>query len=345
MDVDEADETMKDSYNYSLLHHNTFGIDVQCRRYVEYDSVAELKTIIGSLPTDEPFLFLGGGSNMLFTDDFEGTVLHSAIKGCEVNMVGEDVFLRCGSGEVWDNVVELCVDNGWYGAENLSLIPGEVGASAVQNIGAYGVEIKDLIVKVEAVEIATGEEVSFKNEDCAYAYRQSRFKKEWKGKYVITHVTYQLSTRYAPRLDYGNIRNELAVRQIASPTAQQLRDVIIAIRQEKLPDPAVEGNAGSFFMNPIVCREQYEALAMQYPQMPYYEVNAEQVKIPAGWLIEQCGWKGRTWGHVGVHSKQALVLVNRGGATGKEVLKLCQTIIEDVRKKFEIILHPEVYIV
>ena len=288
-----------------------------------------------------PYIIIGGGSNLLLTKDYEGIVVHSAMKGVAFG----DRKMSCGSGETWDDVVALAIRHRLYGMENLSLIPGDVGASAVQNIGAYGAEAKDLILSVDAVEIASGKVVTIAGADCGYGYRESKFKHEWKDRYLITSVTYVLKRTFEPRLDYGNIRAELERKGIERPTAQQVRDTIIEIREAKLPDPKVTGNAGSFFMNPIVCREQYEALAMQYPQMPYYEVNAEQVKIPAGWLIEQCGWKGRTWGHVGVHSKQALVLVNRGGATGKEVLKLCQTIIEDVRKKFEIILHPEVYIV
>lgn len=346
MAVDEAGKVMKDIRNYSLLRHNTFGIDACCRRYIEYSSVEELQQVLAMLsPADRPLFMLGSGSNILLTQDFEGTVLHSAIKGCEATVCGDTILLRCGSGEVWDDVVARCVANGWYGAENLSLIPGEVGASAVQNIGAYGVEVKDLIVKVEAIELATGKGVSFDNGECAYAYRQSRFKKEWKDKYAITHVTYRLSTTFTPHLDYGNIRTELENRHITAPTAKQLREVVISIRQSKLPDPQTEGNAGSFFMNPVVGREHFEQLAARYPSMPFYEVDASHVKIPAGWLIEQCGWKGRSLGRAGVHSKQALVLVNRGGATGREVLRLCETIIADVRNKFAIELHPEVYVI
>ena len=200
-------------------------------------------------------------------------------------------------------------------------------------------------MKVEAVEIATGKTVVFENKDCEYAYRQSRFKKEWNNQYAITHVTYQLSKIFTPHLDYGNIRSGLEARGILSVTAQQLRDVIIDIRQSKLPDPKKVGNAGSFFMNPIVSQEYYKELTASYPAMPYYTVDEAHVKIPAGWLIEQCGWKGRSIGRVGVHSKQALVLVNHGGATGEEVLRLCEAIIDDVQQKFEIVLQPEVYII
>lgn len=336
---------MRDIRDYDLTRHNTFGIKARCRRFIEFGSVAELQAAVGSLTAgDRPLLILGGGSNLLLTRDYDGTVLHSAIRGVETSGVEGGVLLRAGSGETWDGIVALCVERGWHGAENLSLIPGEVGASAVQNIGAYGVEAKDIIYKVEAVEIDTGRVVEFSNADCEYAYRQSRFKRDWRDKYVITHVTYRLSCEFVPRLDYGNIRAELASRGIERPTAAQLREVIIAIRNAKLPDPAVEGNAGSFFMNPVVTRGKYEQMAADYGDVPHYAVDDAHEKIPAGWLIERCGWKGRSLGRAGVHSRQALVLVNRGGATGGEVLNLCEAIRADVMKRFGIDIHPEVNI-
>ena len=343
---------MKDLKDYSLLAHNTFGIDAKCSRFVEYASVEEAQQLVASLTeADQPLLILGGGSNLLLTGDYQGTVLHSAIMGIEVmenssfeNQEDEKgaVFLKCGSGEVFDDVVAYAVEHGYHGAENLSIIPGEVGASAVQNIGAYGVEAKDIIYKVEAVEIATGKVVNFDNADCQYSYRQSKFKHEWRDKYLVTHVIYRLSKTFTPDLDYGNIRTSLAAKHIAEPSAQQLRDVIIEIRNAKLPDPKVEGNAGSFFMNPIVEKAKYDELAAQYPGMPHYTIDAEHEKIPAGWMIDQCGWKGKSLGRAGVHDKQALVLVNRGGATGEEIVKLCETIRKDVFEKFGIEIHPEV---
>ena len=343
---------MKDLKDYSLLAHNTFGIDAKCSRFVEYASVEEAQQLVASLTeADQPLLILGGGSNLLLTGDYQGTVLHSAIMGIEVmenssfeNQEDEkgSVFLKCGSGEVFDDVVAYAVEHGYHGAENLSIIPGEVGASAVQNIGAYGVEAKDIIYKVEAVEIATGKVVNFDNADCQYSYRQSKFKHEWRDKYLVTHVIYRLSKTFTPDLDYGNIRTSLAAKHIAEPTAQQLRDVIIEIRNAKLPDPKVEGNAGSFFTNPIVEKAKYDELAAQYPGMPHYTIDAEHEKIPAGWMIDQCGWKGKSLGRAGVHDKQALVLVNRGGATGEEIVKLCETIRKDVFEKFGIEIHPEV---
>lgn len=339
---------MKDIRDYSLLAHNTFGIDAKCRRFLEYSSVEEAQQIVAELtPDDQPLLILGGGSNLLLTGDYEGTVIHSAIKGIKVLdneklHSSDSVFLSCGSGEVFDDVVAYAVEHDYHGAENLSIIPGEVGASAVQNIGAYGVEAKDIIYKVEAVEIATGKVVVFDNQDCQYSYRQSRFKHEWKDKYLVTHVIYRLSKHFVPDLDYGNIRTSLAAKKIGNPTAQQLRDVIIEIRNAKLPDPKVQGNAGSFFMNPIVQKAKYEELAALYPGMPHYTIDAEHEKIPAGWMIDQCGWKGQSLGRAGVHDKQALVLVNRGGATGEEIVNLCETIRKDVKQKFGIDIHPEV---
>lgn len=336
---------MIDIRNYDLTGHNTFGIKASCARFVEFESVSELKEVAAGLTdADRPLLILGGGSNLLLTGDYPGTVLHSAIKGISVMEDGDRVLLRAGSGETWDDVVRMCTGNGWHGLENLSLIPGEVGASAVQNIGAYGVEAKDVIYKVEAVELATGSECSFSNGECGYSYRQSRFKREWRDRYVITHVTYSLSKVFSPRLDYGNIRAELERRGVTELTAGCLRDVIIDIRNSKLPDTSVEGNAGSFFMNPVVTREKYEQLAAEYAGMPHYPVDGSHEKIPAGWMIEQCGWKGKSLGRAGVHSKQALVLVNRGGATGAEVLALCDAVRRDVRDKFGVEITPEVNI-
>ena len=342
---------MKDLRNYNLLDHNTFGIDVKCRRFIEFSSVSELLMICERLSDDDqPLLVMGGGSNLLFTDNFDGTVLHSAIKGIEkVADEGYSVLVRAGSGETWDDFVAFCVENGWYGAENLSLIPGEVGASAVQNIGAYGVEAKDIIECVEAVEIATGRRVAFENDEIGYAYRQSRFKQDWRGRYAITHVIYRLSKEFVPQLDYGNLRQSLTLEASATGEglvgASTVRQAIINIRQSKLPDPKILGNGGSFFVNPMVSVEKYRELAAKYPGMPHYEVDAERVKIPAGWLIEQCGWKGRSQGRVGVYEKQALVLVNLGGATGQEILDLCRQIQHDVKQKFGIEIKPEVNVI
>ncbi len=333
---------MRDEREYSLKQHNTFGIDAKCNRYLEYADVEEARRVAAILrEAHEPYLVIGGGSNLLLTRDFEGMVVRSAMQGMTVD--GERV--RCGSGMEWDAVVEQFIAHGLYGAENLSLIPGDVGACAVQNIGAYGVEAKDIIESVSAVEIATGELVQLAGETCGYGYRQSRFKQEWCGRFLITEVTFRLSREFRPHLDYGNIRAELERQGISQPTARQLRDVIIAIREAKLPDWHVLGNAGSFFMNPVVSRAKYEELAAQYPQMPHYYVDEEHEKIPAGWMIEQCGWKGRPLGRAGVYEKQALILVNRGGATGAEIVALCEAIRNDVQQKFGIDIRPEVNII
>lgn len=337
---------MKHYTDYSLQNRHTFGMEVQAAHFVEYASVEELAGVLARLRTEWstlPWLHIGGGSNLLFASDrYEGVIVHSAIRGRTV--VAEDdetLHLRVGAGEVWDELVAFAVEQGWGGMENLSLIPGEVGASAVQNIGAYGVEAKDLIVSVEALEVATGNPRTFACDECAYAYRQSIFKGELKGQYIVTHVTYRLQKHPAFHLDYGNIRAELE-HMGGEVSLGAVRRAVIAIRESKLPDPRVMGNAGSFFMNPIVPREVMERIRADYPQMPFYEVGAGRVKIPAGWMIEQCGWKGRALGRAAVHDRQALVLVNLGGATGREVMALSEAVRRDVKERFGVEIHPEV---
>ena len=337
---------MKDFKDYSLKAHNTFGIEAKCKRFLEFENEREAIEVAAILRTaGEPYIIIGGGSNLLLTKDFDGIVVRSAIRGYEFEAADSCCRMTCGSGEVFDDMVAASIEAGYSGMENLSLIPGDVGASAVQNIGAYGVEAKDFIVSVAMVEIATGNVCTITGEECEYSYRQSRFKHDWKNRFLITRVTYALSRTFVPHLDYGNIRAELERMGIGEPTALQLRQTIIDIRNAKLPDPKVTGNAGSFFMNPIIGRKQYEELAAEYENMPHYEVDADRVKIPAGWMIDQCGWKGRSLGRAGVHDKQALVLVNRGGATGGEIVQLCEAIQRDVKEKFGIEIHPEVNIV
>lgn len=328
---------MKEYTNYSLLNHNTFGMDVEAKRFVEYDSEEEL---IGLLPSlESKYLHIGGGSNLLFRGNFDGTILHSVIKGIEIQEnCGEYVLVRVGAGVVWDDFVAWTVERGWGGIENLSLIPGEVGASAVQNIGAYGVEAKDVIVQVKAIHLKTGEKRSFVTDECCYAYRQSIFKKELKGQYAITYVTYKLKVRPTLKLSYGNMKALLEKKNV---TVSDVRQFIIDTRNAKLPDPKVLGNAGSFFMNPVVSRDKFQEIQKDYPQMPYYEVE-NGVKIPAGWMIEQCGWKGKSLGKAGVHEKQALVLVNLGGASSEEIVTLCNAVCKDVKETFGIDIHPEV---
>lgn len=319
---------------------NTFGLDVKAGRWLEYASVEELKALIAEGQISSPYLHVGSGSNLLFLGDFEGTVLHSAIKSIEmVNQDADKVWLRVGAGVIWDDFVAYCVEHGYYGAENLSLIPGEVGASAVQNIGAYGVEVKDLISCVETVDVH-GDKRVFGVEECGYAYRNSVFKRPDMKSFFVTHVTFALNKAEQYTLNYGTIRQELEkYPQIDLATVRQ---VIVSIRESKLPDPKVLGNAGSFFMNPIVPRTKYEALLQEYPSMPSYQVDATHVKIPAGWMIEQCGWKGKSLGNAAVHDKQALVLVNCGGATGADIVALSDAVRAAVREKFGVEIHPEV---
>lgn len=332
--------------DYSIKSHHTFGMDVKAKHFIEYDSIEDLLIVLSKLRnegSETTWMHIGSGSNLLFLAlEYEGTILHSNIKDYSIVDENEsNIFLRVGSGVVWDELVEYVVAQGWGGMENLSLIPGEVGSSAVQNIGAYGVEVKDLIVSVEAIDVSLLTERTFSVEECKYAYRQSVFKNELKGKFVVTHVTYRLEKNPHFNLEYGNIQKEIDV--IGRGTSlDSIRQAIINIRNAKLPDPKVLGNAGSFFMNPIVPREIYEKINKNYPQMPYYKVDDNFIKIPAGWMIEQCGWKGRSLGRAAVHDKQALVLVNLGGATGEEMETLCKAIQEDVFRRFGVTIHPEV---
>lgn len=288
-------------------------------------------------------MHIGGGSNLLFTKDYDGLILHSRIGGIEVTAEdSQTVSLRVGAGVVWDDFVACCVEHGWYGAENLSLIPGEVGASAVQNIGAYGVEVKDLITAVETVNVQGYGRV-YSVEECEYAYRSSIFKRPENKSVFVTYVRFRLSKEERYTLDYGTIRQELA--RYPAPTLPIVRKVIIEIRESKLPDPKVTGNAGSFFMNPIVAKEKLEALQRDYPRIPYYELPDGRMKIPAGWMIDQCGWKGKSLGPAAVHDKQALVLVNRGGAKGSDIVALSDAVRASVRDKFGIDIHPEVNVI
>lgn len=319
---------------------NTFGLDVKVAVFLEYKSVEELEKLIVAGRITSPYLHIGGGSNLLFTGDYRGVILHSLIRGIEVTEEdNETVTVRVGAGVIWDDFVAYCVEHGWYGAENLSLIPGEVGASAVQNIGAYGVEVKDLIVAVETVNIQGVRRVYSMNE-CEYSYRNSLFKRPEMKHVFVTHVNFRLSKKEVFTLDYGTIRQEL--EKYPTLELKTLRKVIINIRKSKLPDPEILGNAGSFFMNPVVKRDVFEELKKDYPLMPFYVLDDERVKIPAGWMIDQCGWKGKSLGPAAVHDKQALVLVNRGGATGADIIALSDAVRASVREKFGIDIHPEV---
>ena len=337
---------MKTTANVDLRPYNTFGVTAMCDKFVELDTVEDALEWAEHADRSVPLLVIGGGRNLLLTQDFHGTVVRSAIRGREVTDETPDyVLVRCGSGEVWDDVVAWCVEHGWSGMENLSLIPGDVGATAVQNIGAYGVEAKDLIHSVEAVDILTGRMACFTVGECKYGYRDSAFKNALHGRYIITHVTYRMNKSFRPITDYGNVVDELRRMGISHPTLAQMRQVVIDIRKSKLPDWHVMGNAGSFFKNPVLDACAFAQLQTSFPDVRYFPLSDGRVKVPAGWLIEKCGWKGRRIGNVGVYERQSLVLVNYGNACGTEILALCNAIIKDVEGKFGIRLHPEVNIV
>ena len=339
--------------DYSLLGHNTFGIDARTAAFVEYSSEAELLEAArmlreGALPS--PWVHIGGGSNLLLTRDWPGTSLHSRITGCETVSENEDaVEVRVGSGVVWDDFVEMCVERGWYGAEKLSAIPGETGAAAVQNIGAYGVEVKDLILEVETLDMSSGQKKVFLAADCGYGYRRSIFKQQDNRRYVVLSVLFRLGLRPQLNLGYKALSEALLGRD--NITLRDVRETVRAVRSSKLPDPSETGSAGSFFTNPVVPRSKLEELQKQWPAIPFYEVRGtsgavvpDSVKLSAGWLIEQCGWKGRSLGRAGVYPKQALVLVNLGGATGSEVEALATAVRDSVRERFGVELRPEVNI-
>ena len=332
---------MRIEQNFSLEKYNTFHLPVKTRWFMEYESEEDVQKIL----RDEYFqeclsTHIGQGSNLLFINDYNGIILHSAIRGMEV--VSEDeatVSLRVGAGEVWDEVVAYAVSKGWGGIENLSLIPGEVGAAAVQNIGAYGVEIKDVIESVEAWNRLTFEKHVFTAEECGYGYRSSRFKDPHQDPHFITYVTLRLEKFPIFNIEYGALKQRLLDKAL---TLENVRETVISIRKEKLPDTESLGNAGSFFMNPLITDEHFERIRKEYPDVPSYPAEKGKVKVPAGWLIEKCGFKGQRHGNVGVYEKQALVLVNFGGATGDEIALFAESIRAAVKERFGIELMPEV---
>ena len=333
---------MKITPNASLLPYNTFGINAKADYFIEYNSVAELQNILNIEPVkSNRILHIGGGSNLLFLTDFKGVILHSDIKSInKINENADSVYLEVGSGVIWDDFVAYCVENEFGGVENLSLIPGEIGASAVQNIGAYGVEVQDVIQTVKSVEIATGNVREFSTVECRYGYRESVFKGSLKDKFIVTSVVFELAKQPEFKLNYQHLEEE--VLKNGEVNLKNIRQTIISIRESKLPNPKITGNAGSFFMNPVVAKEKFYALQSEFPQIPHYNISETEEKIPAGWLIDQCGWKGKSIGNAGVHDKQALVLVNRGGATGVEIAFLAEQIQQSVKERFNIDLLPEV---
>lgn len=327
--------------NYSLKKHNTFHLDVKARYFFEFSKVKDLQDFFGNEKYKKMARFIiGDGSNVLLCNDFPGVVMKAGSKEIElIHETDDEVFLKAAAGVEWDDFVSYCVDYSYYGAENLSLIPGTVGASPVQNIGAYGVEAKDIIDSVICYEIASGNIVEFSNEECKFGYRNSIFKNEYKGKYIILYVMFRLVKNGKLNLEYGAL-SEIAKQP--NLTIGQLREAIIKIRREKLPDHTQIGNCGSFFKNPIVSRSQAENLKEKFPNIVCFDVDENNVKLASAWMIDSCGWKGQQIGNVGVHEKQALVIVNYGYATGHEIVRFAERIKTSVYNKFGVELESEV---
>lgn len=335
------------SENASLKSLNTFGVEAKADKLCRFYGTEDLDEILNDKKySDMPFMILGGGSNVLFTKDFDGVVLKNEVKGIEkIDEDAHTVLVKAGAGENWHQFVMHCIERGYAGLENLSLIPGSVGASPMQNIGAYGVEVKDRFEFLEAYNLQTGKTETFNKAECKFGYRESVFKKELKGKYVILSVTYRLLKEPEFNTSYGAIEGELKNMGVHKLTVRSVSQAVVNIRNSKLPNPEVLGNAGSFFKNPVVTEELYRSLVDANPAMPYYPAPSGEFKLAAGWMIEKSGWKGHRRGDCGVHAKQALVLVNYGGATGKEIYDLSSDIKNDVRKKFGVDLDREVNIV
>ena len=334
--------------NISLKNYNSFGIDIQAKYFCAFQNVANLEEVLKNrkIQNNQTLLVLGGGSNILFTKDFNGAVLKNDIKGIEVVKEDEDsVYVKAGGGENWHSFVMHCIEEGYAGVENLSLIPGNVGASPMQNIGAYGVEIKDVFYELEAFHIRDKYLRTFSAEDCAFGYRESVFKSRYKNQFVICNVTFRLNRKPKYNTSYGAIQQELERLGVKELSLRAVSQAVINIRSSKLPDPKTIGNAGSFFKNPQIGVQQFEELKQKFPSVVGFPVGADFIKVAAGWLIEQCGWKGYRNGDAGCYEKQALVLVNYGNATGKEILELSEQIIQSVNKKFGILLEREVNII
>ena len=333
--------------NYPLLKLNTFGLDIKAKYFTSINSINELIELRKTNEfKDLQLLILGGGSNILFTKDFDGLVILNNIKGKEIiDQNQQSVFLKIGAGENWHELVMHCVDNRWGGIENLSLIPGNTGTAPMQNIGAYGVEIKETFVELEALEISSGKIVKFNNSDCEFGYRESVFKNKMKNRYIILNITLELKKNPVLNVNYGDIKAVLENQNIMNPSLKDLSNAIISIRQSKLPDPKKIGNSGSFFKNPIVSLNQLSFIKKKYPNVVSYKIKEDKFKIAAGWMIERAGWKGKKFNNYGVHEKQALVLVNYGLANGMEIFDLSEKIILDIKEKFGIILEREVNII
>jgi UDP-N-acetylmuramate dehydrogenase len=332
--------------NVSLKNFNTFGIEAKALYFVEINREQDLDELFMDQQWHQmERLVLGGGSNLLLVKDFNGLVIRLNIRGIEHRINYDTVFVEAGAGEGWNELVNYCVDHNFAGMENLSLIPGSVGASPIQNIGAYGVELKDVFESCRAFEITTGQIKTFTNQDCRFGYRESVFKSTLKGQFIITSVKFHLSLTPQLNLSYGAIGQELNNRGITHPTIKQVSQVVAAIRVSKLPDPSTIGNSGSFFKNPVIPQLQFLEIQKQHPQIAHYPAGENQVKLAAGWLIEQCGWKGKIVGNTGTWKNQALVLVNHGNATGQEIYDLSSQIIDSVYTKFGVVLEREVNII
>lgn len=332
--------------NISLKSYNTFGIDVKARFFVEITGLAQLQKVLELTAYPKRFI-ISGGSNMLLTKDIDALVMHINPKGVTIVEENDDfVEIKAMAGENWHGLVMWSLDRGYGGLENLSLIPGNVGTAPIQNIGAYGVELKDVFVSCAAMEVETGELVAFDKEACEFGYRDSIFKNGAKDTYIITSVNLRLTKKdHVLHTGYGAIEEELKNNGIVYPTIRDISNAVIAIRKSKLPDPKELGNSGSFFKNPVISKKKFDRFIKSHPKAPFYEMEDDQYKIPAGWLIEQCGFKGKRFGDAGVHEKQALVLVNYGSATGKEILELAENIQKEVQISFGINIQPEVNII
>ena len=332
--------------NVSLKPFNTFGIDAKATSYCNISTVEELKSILEQ-QYKNPFFILGGGSNMLLTKDIEALVLHINLKGITVESETDDkVIVKAMAGENWHELVLWCLDHNYGGIENLSLIPGNVGTAPIQNIGAYGVELKDVFVSCEAMHVENQTLKTFAKEDCKFDYRESIFKQELKGKYIITSVNFELSkTSHKLHMDYGAIKDQLKLSGVTNPTISDVSEAVIAIRQSKLPDPKEIGNSGSFFKNPIISKAQFQKLKKNFPEVPSYKVSDESIKVPAGWLIEKAGFKGKRFNDYGVHNKQALVLVNYGNAKGSDIYDMALLIKKTIKRIFDITIETEVNII
>lgn len=328
----------------SLKPYNTFSIDAKADYFVEIKEEEDLKQLFDRIKPQDQILVLGGGSNMLFTKDFNGIVIKISIPGISYIENGDEISLTAGAGVVWNDLVTFCVEKSFAGLENLTLIPGTVGASPIQNIGAYGVELKDVFSSCTAFEIETGVIRTFTYDECNFGYRESVFKNELKGKYIITSVTFHLNKKATIRTQYGAISAELEKRNIEQPSIADVSNVVASIRVSKLPDPSTIGNAGSFFKNPIIEKEQFDALIAKFPDVVHYPAPDGNIKLAAGWLIEQCGFKGKVVGQTGTWKNQALVLVNHGHASGQEVYDFSEHIIDAVYAKFSVKLSREVNI-